>query len=385
MISKMEPNSGSSGTEVTIFGGNFTGGVSKTNYLAQTNGNEPVVIIGGIEVDPFPFNDREIQFVVPEGITLDASTLVTVRTATNEETNAPVDFVVTDTETVFSPGVTGVILRSDNRDSILGAGVTLEGQGRTFTATTVDFGEFDLTGEAVPIGVYRVTARKNGFAVRQSFAPISFDGPVDIVLELDPLLPVSQAGGEGEGEVDAMIITFADANLEAAVRNAIGKPTGDILLEDVAGLTVLDASFLDITDLAGIEFLTDLVDLNLFETSLTTITQLGNLSNLRTLDLGVNSISDITPLAELFQLESLGLIFNDVSNIGPLTSLTNLTSLDLSNNQITEITPLVNNLGIDSGDFVTLNGNPLSQNALCNDVPILVGRGVFVSTDVPCG
>ena len=37
-------------------------------------------------------------------------------------------------------------------------------------------------------------------------------------------------------------IAFADSGLEAAVREAIGKPTGDILQSDVAGLTSLDAS-----------------------------------------------------------------------------------------------------------------------------------------------
>ena len=54
-----------------------------------------------------------------------------------------------------------------------------------------------------------------------------------------------------------------DSNLEAAVREAISKPTGDILPSDVRELTELDASRRDIVSLEGIENLIHLNQLRL--------------------------------------------------------------------------------------------------------------------------
>jgi hypothetical protein len=80
-----------------------------------------------------------------------------------------------------------------------------------------------------------------------------------------------------EGEV----VTFADTNLEAAIREAIGKATGSICRSDLEGLTSLSASEKNIADLIGLEYCTNLTEL----------------------DLGYNQISDISPLV---QNEGLG-------------------------------------------------------------------------------
>ncbi len=49
-----------------------------------------------------------------------------------------------------------------------------------------------------------------------------------------------------------------DLNLEAAIREAIGKSEGSIFASDLEGLTTLDASKRGITDLAGLERCTNL-------------------------------------------------------------------------------------------------------------------------------
>ena len=51
---------------------------------------------------------------------------------------------------------------------------------------------------------------------------------------------------------------FTDANFEAAVREAIGKPVGDIDKSDVENVTHLYVTGRGITSLAGIEHFTDL-------------------------------------------------------------------------------------------------------------------------------
>lgn len=69
-------------------------------------------------------------------------------------------------------------------------------------------------------------------------------------------------------------MSFPDANLKAAIRNAISKSSGEIYLSDLAGLITLNASNKGISNLTGLEYCTAL-------------------SNL---DLSHNEIADISPL-----------------------------------------------------------------------------------------
>jgi len=58
-------------------------------------------------------------------------------------------------------------------------------------------------------------------------------------------------------------VTFPDANLEAAIRTAVSKPTGTITSDDLKDLTSLPASQRGIQDLTGIEYANKLTDLRL--------------------------------------------------------------------------------------------------------------------------
>jgi hypothetical protein len=58
-------------------------------------------------------------------------------------------------------------------------------------------------------------------------------------------------------------LALADSNLDAAVRAAIAKPTGNIMPSDVANLTKLDLSAQAVQSLTGLECLTALTDLDL--------------------------------------------------------------------------------------------------------------------------
>jgi hypothetical protein len=61
----------------------------------------------------------------------------------------------------------------------------------------------------------------------------------------------------------------------------------------------------------------------------------------------------------------------------------NLYGLELSYNSINDIFPLVQNYGIDTGDMIYLNDNPLNSDS-CNDyIPTLEVRGVIVHDDCP--
>ena len=61
-----------------------------------------------------------------------------------------------------------------------------------------------------------------------------------------------------------------------------------------------------------------------------------------------------------------------------VTPLTGLRELKLTNNRVTDLLPLVYNTGLDSGDVVYLEGNPLSQYSREWHVPTLEARCVTV-------
>jgi internalin A len=135
-------------------------------------------------------------------------------------------------------------------------------------------------------------------------------------------------------------LQFADAHLEAALRETIGKPTGSLTAADVAGLTTLDASDEEIADLDGIQCLTSLTELNLFDNAIADLGPLAGLPALADLNLHYNQISDLSPLAGLPSLTVLRLSDNDVSDLDPLACLTELSGLLLDRNAISDLAPL---------------------------------------------
>lgn len=184
----------------------------------------------------------------------------------------------------------------------------------------------------------------------------------------------------------AEVVVFPDAKLEAAVRRAIKKPTGDILKTDLVEtvFTRLRAGEAGITDLTGLEYCTDLSELFLYNNQITDISPLAGLTNLRSLKLDVNRISDISAFAGLTNLQSLTLCANQIYDISALANLTSLQRLFLESNPISDISVLVTNAEIGSLNSVHLEGSPLSQDALCNDIPKLKAWGVKVKHDGEC-
>jgi hypothetical protein len=225
----------------------------------------------------------------------------------------------------------------------------------------------------------------------------------------------------------AETVTFADLNLEAAVREALGKPTGEITTEDMASLTILDASNRGIQDLTGLEHAVNLDRLNLWQNQLTdisplagltsltklklyrnqltdisplagltnlwglyleenqiaNISPLAGLTNLKEMDLGDNRIADLSPLAGLTNLEHLEISENLISGISPFAGLTRLNWLELWDNQVADISPLVANEGIGEGDYIDLRTNPLNEQAHTVHIPELQDRGVEVLFSPP--
>lgn len=195
---------------------------------------------------------------------------------------------------------------------------------------------------------------------------------------LDELIDQIAGGG-----TTGVVVDFPDPELEAAIRVAISKPTGDIHEIDLIGLAFLDAAGIDIVNLGGIQYCTNLTELDLRYNQIVNVSPLAGLTNLTELYLDSNLIVDISPLAGLTNLTELWLGSNQIVDIGWLSDLINLTFLDLDKNQIVDIDPLVRNAGIGNGDFVFLTYNnlclyPGSPDQL--DIEELLSRGVTVGS-----
>jgi hypothetical protein len=195
-------------------------------------------------------------------------------------------------------------------------------------------------------------------------------------------------------------LSFADAELEARLRDIISKPSGDILYNDVEDLRefglggyatsvegihcLAELTSLELTcrltaesDLSEISTLLQLQSLTISSTGITTVPDIRALGNLEHLDLHRNSIRYITGIFGLTQLQWLSLADNAMDDIDTLRSLTGLSYLDIAvNPSVTNIAPLVENTGIGSGDELWLSNLGIA----CSDPDLaaLRNRGVVL-------
>jgi len=250
------------------------------------------------------------------------------------------DYYVTASFEETAPGEYALTI-----SSTAGGSVTTPGEG----AFTYEGGTLvDLVAEA-----------------EEGYQFVNWTGDVAAILDVDA--PVTTITVNGEYAVtanfeeveDHAIVTFNDPNLEAAIREAIGKPQGPIYAQDMEGLTSLSAPDSSISDLTGLEYAV----------------------GLQSLDLCCNDIVDVSPLTGLTHLTDLDLDTNHIANISPLSSLTSLTELSLNGNEITDVSPLLQNDGLGEGDVIYLQGDPLSWDSVHVYIPELQARGVTIVYD----
>ena len=213
----------------------------------------------------------------------------------------------------------------------------------------------ETTNSSVKIGAASLAGSTNGDG---TLATVTFE-VVEVKTSTLRLTDVLLSGADGQllavttvdgivtGGVSAQeVVDIPDANLRAAIAQALGKAPGDVITRaEMETLTALFADFTGgrtkITDLRGIEFAINLRWLDLWNNNISDISPLSSLTKLRELFLYGNNISDISPLASL-NLTHLGLQDNTLSDISALAGLTNLTRLYLSGNTISDISALAN-------------------------------------------
>ena len=133
-------------------------------------------------------------------------------------------------------------------------------------------------------------------STNESVATVDATGLVTAISEGEAVITATTQDGEFEGSskikvLSNDVVNFADPNLEAVIREMIGKETGDILKSDLFGITQLYASNKEISNLQGIENLVNLQDLYLDNNQIEDITPLKSLTNLDRLDLNDNYLN----------------------------------------------------------------------------------------------
>jgi len=153
----------------------------------------------------------------------------------------------------------------------------------------------------------------------------------------------------------------AAAAIEAAIRKAAGKPSGELTKADllkVKSLEIMHSQVKDVTPLSG---LSELRSITLRNNKITDLNPLKNLSHLRHLDLQDNLISDLSGLENMKQLVHLNLHNNKIRDLAPLSELTELNSVWSSKNQITNIRALAKLTKITSFGPGGFQDNPLTD------------------------
>ena len=171
---------------------------------------------------------------------------------------------------------------------------------------------------------------------------------------------------------------FADPSLEACIDNVI--LTNE--LQSYADITNLSCSCESprITDVSGIEKLTNLQTLFLSDNKITDIGPLSGLTKLTELYLGggecdVNNVTDLSPLSGLSALTVLDLSSNsDLSNVAPLAGLTNLQSLSLADDNIDDISSLG---GLSNVQILNVSNNRIKEIGALNTMVSLTDADLY--------
>ena len=142
-------------------------------------------------------------------------------------------------------------------------------------------------------------------------------------------------------------VYIPDANLRAAIAEALGKvPGATITVAEMTTLTHLAASGMDIQDLEGLQFATNLEKLRLRGNPLSDLSPLAGLTTLKEIKISGELLSDLSPLAGLINLEGVGFWETSISDLSPLAGLTKLRWLEFKHSPVSNLSPLVGLTGL---------------------------------------
>lgn len=154
----------------------------------------------------------------------------------------------------------------------------------------------------------------------------------------------------------AQTVSIPDASLRVAIAEALGKvPNAQITRAEMTTLTDLEAHNVDISDLTGLEFATNLIEIRCNNNLISDISPLAGLMRLRVIELRHNVIGNLSPLTQLISLEWLVVNDNSISDLSPIEGLINLRGLEISDNLISDLSPIA---GLIKLERIWMSENP---------------------------
>lgn len=188
--------------------------------------------------------------------------------------------------------------------------------------------------------------------------------PINLVLIVFWALAVGLLGQNKEKKYSKHDLCSAEMSaqrIEAAIRERIRKPEGEITQDDCHRITYLPLTGMGLTDIALLAKLKNLQNLNLGYNEISDLTPLAGLGELEKLHLGSNQIRDLSPLGNLKKLKFISLFRNQISDLTPIVHWTQAQHLALYCNPVSDLRPLH---GLAKLDKVKLQGNPVSVKML---------------------
>ena len=137
------------------------------------------------------------------------------------------------------------------------------------------------------------------------------------------------------------VVSIPDPNLAAAIRAQLRLgPRDRITDRAMRRLTSLGSEDRGITNIAGLEYATQIEILRLGRNQIKNYAPLARLPKLRKLGLWANGINDLSVLPPIPQLEILDLNWNQISDLSPLAEFTSLKDLWLQGNNLADTSTL---------------------------------------------
>ena len=137
------------------------------------------------------------------------------------------------------------------------------------------------------------------------------------------------------------VVSIPDPNLERAIRAELGLATLDTITDRaMRKLKSLNVDGRGITNIAGLEYATQLEMLSIGKNQIDNYDRLSQLPKLTKLYLWNNNIKNLKVLPPLLQLGLLDLNWNQISDVSPLAEFTSLKELWLQGNKLADTSTL---------------------------------------------
>lgn len=260
-------------------------------------------------------------------------------------------FVNSDNLSIKEGSVQGVTLNAYN-------GIKVSGKAQLFPEMEVPTGsnqeiEFDnAVGEQIAIS--RTVSQDNSVSFN-TVLPAGFS--YDVYLKGTPKICLGtikvEAAATEDGSFNIQVIpktpekvALADTGFEKAVRKSLNTNDRELynfMLDSVRKITLDGNEVKDLSDLAKLPHLSELVMTNYNYKDINSYTQLiGSLKNLRVLHIDGGNIKDISFIKNLTYLQDVDLSNETLADLRPFDNLMDIKTLALVGDYITDFSPLSN-------------------------------------------